>query len=324
VPALFSCAVAGSLGGMNQAASPLAALIVLIAATSASAQPTGLPTSDASGLGLSVHASSIGVGKSPFKAGNTKYNEVSSTEHALGVSQAIALGGESALELSLEYRRAALKFASGKDATLPLPKRLQSLGLGFIYNRTYSPSWSGTFGTSLVSAQSGSELFSSRGLGVDVFAAATYQSSPTLSFTGGVAYSSLARGTVQVFPVLGMNWTPSPEWTVAIGVPQTGVTYRFSDSFSLGLVAAGQGGAYHVETNPAPGGVGQPNLSRTTLDYFAVGAALKADWRASEGISLSASIGRIFIQEFEYASRGLKFKADDDSLYYQIGLHIAL
>ncbi len=312
---------------MTKTGHTLAVLFTLIAATSGSAQPTGRtapPAPEAQGIGLSLHAFSSEIGKSNFKSGNTKYNEASSTEFAFGLSQEIPVGPESEFQTSLDYRRTTLKFGDGKNAALPLPKHLESLGLGFNYSQTCNRDWSAAFGTSLISSRAGSGGFKSKGLGVEVLAAATYRSGPTLSFTGGAAYSSLARGTTRFFPLLGVNWTPGPQWTVALGLPETGVIYHFSDSFSLGLVAAGQGGAYYVETDPLPGAGDKPNVSRTTLDYFAFGTALKAEWRARPGFGVSASIGTILGREFEYESRKLKLKSDGGSLYCELGLNLAL
>lgn len=285
--------------------------------------PIPTPTSQEQGIGLSFNGSFSGIGKSKFKSGNTKYNEASSTAYSFGVSQVIPFGQESALETSLGYTRESLKFEKGNNAVLPLPKRLQSLSLGFNYSQPINSEWSTTLGTGLVSASAGSGGFKSKGFGVDVFAAATYKYSPTLSLTGGVAYSSLAKGTTQFLPVIGVNWTPSPQWTVALGIPETGVIFQFSESFSLGLILTGSGGAYYVEVDPLPGAAGKPNLSRTTLDYFAVGTALKATWQAGPGFGVTASVGSIFQSEYEYEARKLKIKSDGGGAYYELGLNFA-
>ncbi len=311
---------------MTKARHTLAGLFTLIAATSGYSQTTDRTTasvSAAKGIGLSFRVSSSEIGKSKFKSANTRYNEASSKEFAFGAAQEVSLGAESALETRLQFNRTALNFEAGKSSALPLPKRLQSIGLGLNYSRAFDPRWSAIVGTSLVSSHAGSGGFKSKGLGVDLLATAIHKSSPNLSFSGGAAFSSLARGTTRFIPVLGMNWTPGPQWTVAIGIPETGVTYRLSESFSLGLVATGQGGAYHVETDPLPGKAGGPDLSRTTLDYFAYGAALKAEWQANQGVGVSASVGRILGREFEYESRNLKLKADGSSLYCELGLRVA-
>jgi hypothetical protein len=304
----------------------LAGLTTLTAITSGSAlaaTQAAVPTPQDAGIGLSFNGSFSGVGKTPFKTGTTRYNEISSSTFAFGLSQFIPFGQDSGVEASLNYSSTSLKFEPGNNRTLPIPKRLQSLGLGFNYEQPINDRWSAMLGTTLSSASAGSGGFKSKGFGVDVFAAATYKSSPTLSFIGGLAYSSLAEDTTQLFPVLGVSWTPAPQWTVAVGIPETGVTYRFSDSLSLGLVAAFEGGAYYVEADPLPVSISKPNLARTTLDYFAVGVALKAGWQASRRFGVTTSVGTILQREFNYESRKLKLKSDGNGLYYEFGANFA-
>lgn len=299
----------------------------LTAITSGYAQAPSQATftpAEGRGTGLSLNGSFSGFGKTPFKSGSTRYNEISSSAFAFGLSQFIPFGQDSGVEASLNYSRTSLKFEPGKNRTLPLPKRLQSLSLGFNDEQPINDRWSAMLGSTFVSTTAGSGGFKAKGFGVDVFAAATYKSSPTLSLIGGVAYSSLSEDTTQLFPVLGVNWTPAPQWTVSVGIPETGVTYRFSDSFSLGLVAAFQGGAYYVETDPLPGALGKPNLARTTLDYFAVGVALKAGWRAGKRFGVTTSIGTILQREFNYESRKLKLKSDGCGVHYELGVNFAL
>jgi hypothetical protein len=311
---------------MKKTALIIAGLTTLTAITAGYAQapiPVAVAPAEDHSLGLSLNGSFSGVGKTPFKSGSTRYNEISSSAFEFGLSRFIPFGQDSGVEASLNYSRTSLKFEPGNNRTLPIPKRLQSLSLGFTYEQPINDRWSGMLGTTFVSATAGSGGFDSKGFGVDVFAAATYKSSPTLSFIGGVAYSSLAEDTTQLFPVLGVNWTPAPQWTVAVGIPETGVTYRFSDSLSLGLVATGQGGAYYVETDPLPGALGKPNLARTTLDYFAVGVALKAGWQASKRFGVTTSVGTILQREFNYESRKLKLKSDGTGLYYEFGANFA-
>lgn len=314
---------------MNKTALILAGLTGLTtftAITSSYAQaptPAAVHTPQDYGSGLSLNGSVSGVGKTPFKSGATRYNEISSSAFAFGLSQFIPFGQDSRVEASLSYSRTSLKFEPGKNRALPLPKRLQSLSLGFNYEQPINDRWSAMLDTTLVSATTGPGGFKSKGFGVDVFATATYKSSPTLSFIGGAAYSSLSEDTTRLFPVLGVNWTPAPHWTVAIGIPETGVTYRFSDSLRLGLVAAFEGGAYYVENDPLPGALGKPDLARTTLDYIAVGVALKAGWQASKRFGVNTSVGTILQREFNYESRKLKLKSDGSGLYYEFGANFA-
>jgi hypothetical protein len=311
---------------MKKAALVLTGLTTLTAIAASYAQapaPAAVPPVEDRSTGLSFNGSFSGVGRTPFKSGTTRYNEISSSAFAFGLSQFIPFGQGSGVEAGLNYRRTSLQFEPGKNRTLPLPQRLESLSLGFTYEQPINNRWSALLGTTFVSATAGSGGFKSKGFGVEVFATATYESSPTLSFIGGVAYNSLSEDTTQLFPVLGVNWTPAPQWTVAVGIPETGVTYRFSDAFSLGLVAAFEGGAYYVETDPLPVSISKPDLARTTLDYFAVGAALKAGWRAGKRFSVIASVGTILQREFNYESRQLKLKSDGSGLYYEFGATFA-
>lgn len=312
---------------MKKAALIFTGLTTLTAIAASYAQApasAAVPPIEDHGSGLSVNGSFSRVGRTPFKSGPTRYNEISSSAFEFGLSQFFPCSQESGVEVGLSYSRTNFEFERGQHHTLPLPKRLQSLGLGFHYEQSINDRWSAMLGTTLVSATAGSGGFESKGFGVEVFATATYKSSPTLSFIGGVAYNSLSEDATELFPVLGVNWTPAPPWTVAVGIPETGVTYRFSASFSLGLVAVAEGGAYHVETDPLPVSIGKPDLAGTTLDYFAVGVALKAGWRASDRFGVTTRIGTIVQREFNYESRRLKLKSDDCGLYYEFGATFTL
>ncbi len=311
---------------MKKAAFILTGLTTFTAITTSHAQsptPAAVPPTEVHGIGLSVNGSFSGVGKTPFKSGTTRYNEISSSALAFGLSQFIPCGPVSSAEASLNYSRTRIKSEPGKDRTLPLPTRLESLSLGFNCEHGIDDRWSVMLGTTLVSASAGPGGFKSKSLGVDLFAAATYRSSPTVSFTSGLAYSSLSEATTQLFPVLSVNWSPSLRWNVVVGIPETGVTYRFSDSLSLGLIAAGEGGAYYVETDPLPGAPGKPDLTRTTLDYFSIGVALKGEWRASNRFGVTTRVGTICHREFNYESRNFKLKSDDSGLYYEFGANVA-
>jgi len=308
---------------MKKAALILAGLTTLTTSYAQAPVPAAVARAGDHGNGPSLNGSVSGVGRTPFKSGNERYNEMSSSAFAFGLSEFIPCGQDFGVEASLTYSRTDLEFARGRNSILPLPERLQSLCIGFHSTQPINDRWSAMLGTNLVSATAGSSGFKSKGLGVEVFTAATYTSSPTLSFIGGVAYNSLSKDTTRLFPVLGVNWTPAAQWTVAVGLPETGVTYRFSDSLNLGLVAVAEGGAYYVETDPRPVTIGKPDLARTTLDYFAVGVAIKAGWQASNRFRVTTSVGTIVQREFNYESRKLKLKSDDSGLYYEFGATFA-
>ncbi len=308
---------------MKQAALILAGLATLTTSYAQAPATVPVPPVEDSGNGLSFNGSFSGIGRTPFKSGHERYNELSSSAFAFGLSHFIPCGPDFGVEASLSYSRMDLEFASGRNRTLPLPKRLQSLRAGFHFEEPVNDRWSSMLGTTLVSTAAGSSGFKSKGFGVEVFATTTYQSSPTLSFIGGVAYNSLSEDATQLFPVLGVHWNPAPQWTVAAGLPETGVTYRFSDSLHLGLVAVAEGGAYYVEADPRPVSTGKPDLARTTLDYFAVGVAIKAGWRASDRFGVTTSVGTMAQREFNYESRKLKLKSDDCGFYYECGATFA-
>jgi hypothetical protein len=84
----------------------LAGLTTLTAVTASYAQaptPAAVPTPQDPGMGLSLNGSVSGVGKTPFKSGTARYNEISSSAFPFGLSQFIPFGQDSGVEASLNY-----------------------------------------------------------------------------------------------------------------------------------------------------------------------------------------------------------------------------
>jgi hypothetical protein len=200
---------------------------------------------------------------------------------------------------------------------------VQSLTLDLSYSQKIDETWSALVGTATGYHTAGSGGFKSKGLGVDLFALGLYRYSPTLTVAAGGGYSSLATGRNRFGPDVGIQWDPTPKWSIAFGYPTTGVTYKFTDAFSLGFVATGNGGTYYVERDPLPGAAGKPNLDRTQLEFYDVRLGFAATWKINRVLSLNANVGAVESSEFNYDARRFKIKSDGGGAYASFGLSAA-
>jgi hypothetical protein len=295
-----------------------ALLLVIAGGTNAAAQTPAAAAPADPGIGLSYTVSASSTGKTKLKAGSVGAGEVSSGDFNTAINQSVTLAEGRELGVGVSYSRTSFDRSKGASAT-PLPERVQSLALDFSYTQKFDAAWSGLLGVSpgLHNAGTG---FSSKGFGTSVIALGIYQVNPTLSIAAGAGYDSLAHGRNQFAPGFGLEWKPTKEWNVSFGYPKTGITYLFSDSLSLGLVAEGAFGTYYVEKDPLPGAAGRPRLADTTLEYFDARLGLSANWKVSKQFVVTLSTGSTVERQFDYHERKYKLKSDGTAGYATLGL----
>ncbi|WP_404424338.1 DUF6268 family outer membrane beta-barrel protein [Nibricoccus sp. IMCC34717] len=134
------------------------------------------------------------------------------------------------------------------------------------------------------------------------------QTSPDFTWLAGVVLDVHSKYTV--LPVLGFVWKPSADWTVALRVPRTEVSYRLTPSLeaSLGLsVGTGTYRTGSVRQGPA----GTPDLSDSWFNYreLRVGPALS--WQVNNTFRTSFETGLVIDRRFEFDDRNVIVRSDD-------------
>lgn len=193
------------------------------------------------------------------------------------------------------------------DLTGPvlLPDRLDELTLSLGVQHRASPTWSlgaylrpGFYGDSL---DADADSFNA-----PLLATAMYTVSRELTWIFG--FSANAASDNPFIPIAGVRWQFAPDWTLNIGFPRAGVSWKQRDTVTWHLGATVQGGDYYVADgfgSPAPG-LGR--LTRTWLEYREIRAGLGAEIKLAEGVTLNADAGVAVDQRFDYFDRGYELK----------------
>ena len=98
-------------------------------------------------------------------------------------------------------------------------------------------------------------------------------------------------GTYQLYPSVSIVWHPHVDWTIELGFPTTRLTYQVSTNVSSSLRIAPDGNEWHVENE---------NMSfRSQLVNEASLVEWTLDWQARKNLTLTASVGRQFDNQYE-------------------------
>lgn len=195
------------------------------------------------------------------------------------------------------------------DLTGPvlLPDRLDELTLSLGVQHRASPTW--TLGAYLRPGFYGDSLDAeSDSFNAPLLATAMYHASRELTWILG--FSANAASDNPFIPIAGVRWQFAPDWTLNIGFPRAGFTWKASETVSWHLGATVQGGDYYVSEgfgSPAPG---MGRLSRTWLEYREIRAGLGAEAKLTEHVSLTADAGVAVDQRFDYFDRGYELKGE--------------
>lgn len=129
-----------------------------------------------------------------------------------------------------------------------------------------------------------------------------------------------AFGENPVLPFLGVNWKFAPGWEFTIGYPRVGFGYEATPALKLGFGLTAQGGSFHVARDPREVSTAvSPRLDDTPLEYREIRVGLGAEYRLSESLALTAEIGAITDQKFDYHERNYTLDGGS-AAFFTIGL----
>jgi len=266
------------------------------------AQPIEAP--DPGKIGLTFLGKSTGSGKGELKDDTTTFEDISTRNYSWVLSQHIALDQRRRLSIAVDYDQTEIDKSA--DAQVPLPDRLQSLGASLRYFQPFNRQWMLSASVGAASSVTDTGLLS-EGWGARASAIAIYNRDRQFTFMFGVAYNSLAED-LKVVPVLGCDWRPAEKWSVAIGFPKTGVTYKMNKEIALGLAVSGVGGAFYVKDDPKPG-VAPRSLADSKLQYIEARLGFSCDWKVNNTFRVSGTVGQVLLRQFKYIDRDYKLKS---------------
>ncbi|QEM67496.1 hypothetical protein FO488_04605 [Geobacter sp. FeAm09] len=134
------------------------------------------------------------------------------------------------------------------------------------------------------------KAFTGGDIRVPVATHAGLQVSPSLFLLGGLAYTGMNH-SYPVLPVLGLVYTPAPQWTFALGFPRTGVVYRPDKETELYAGAEFSGGEYQLH---------DAALGAGALSYRDYRAVVGADIQVCSFARLGVAGGYAFAREFVF------------------------
>jgi hypothetical protein len=137
---------------------------------------------------------------------------------------------------------------------------------------------------------------------------ALYRANPDLDWIAGFSVNGFSDNPFM--PVAGVRWQFAPAWTLNLGFPRAGVTWRAHERFSLLAGATVQGGSYRITRNYGVPAAGVNRLANTFLDYREIRLGLAAEITLTPALKLVADAGVTADQQFDYFDRGYRLKGD--------------
>lgn len=251
-----------------------------------------------------------------FAARGQEFRDVDIAVNGVSLTQSIPVGGAT---VSIGLSTTQYDVKSRKDVPLPLPRHLRAAGIPLAVAVPTSGSWNYLFAVTPGFSSAGNAL-RGQDFGLNAAGIATCQYSKTLAYSVGVAYDSLATGRFRLFPVAGVNWTPNEQWSIAFGVPHTGVTYQATKALSFGLEVSGEAGTFHVEKDPQPNNSSKPDLSRSKLEFAELRLGFVTTYRFNPRFTLSGTVGEVLASEFKYAKRDYTLKSKRTAPFVAVNL----
>jgi len=201
------------------------------------------------------------------------------------------------------------------DDPNPLATELQEFELTLGGSHRLDRQWTLFARTGAGWANAGSRL-GAGGFRFTAFAGAAYAVNQDLQWTMGLSYDPFSR--YQVLPLAGFNWRFAPGWTASLGLPQTGLSYAWSDSLQLKALFSVEGGSFHVERTadyaviqPSQPGARIPlpanGMKDTDLDYRELRTGLAAEWSPLKGLSLSVEGGLVLNRKWSFHEHDLNY-----------------
>jgi Domain of unknown function (DUF6268) len=270
-------------------------------------------------IGLSITSSSTFSGEGDLKDGRTTYQDISATHYSWAVNQHIAIGKMRRLNIGLDYDQTDINKPS--SAQVPLPDHLKSLGASLRYLHPFNQQWilSASVGAGSYVADSG---LLSDGWGVRASVIGIYNHSRQFTFLFGLAHNSLSQDLI-IVPVIGCDWRPTDKWSVAIGFPRMGVTYKLNKQIALGFGLSGSGGAFYVKNDPLPG-VAPRSLADSRLQHLEVRLGVNCDWKINNTFRISATTGQVLVRRLKYIDRDYQLKSSGTAPFLSLAGTLSL
>jgi hypothetical protein len=279
------------------------ALLLLFLPVAALAQPSATMRSVLlESLNVEISSSS----KENLQQGGTALGTVSVLSTSLSISGRRPLDATTMLTYGFAYQRHDL------DATTSfLPDQLAELTFNIGAQRRFSAQWSAA-----IFARPGLygdfEDVGSESLNLPVLVLFNYTRSPELVWNFGLNINAFSDNPV--LPIAGLRWNFAPDWTFTVGFPQSGFTWRRSESLTLRAGVGFNGGSFRVTESLGAPSPGQPRFANTYLDFREVRVGLGADFSLGTAFKLVADVGAVTDRKFDYFDRD--YRIDGDAGYY--------
>jgi len=122
-------------------------------------------------------------------------------------------------------------------------------------------------------------------------------------------------GDFQIYPVIGVNWQPHPDWQIELGFPASQVSYQASTTLHTSLRVMPNGNEWHVKDKKLE------NESQLVYDGYLIEWAL--NWRPHRQFQFTGSVGREFDARYEMTlADGSRVRLVNDAAN-RIGLTLA-
>lgn len=261
-----------------------------------------------------VKVSTLHAGETDLEAGGAAAGDVSVLLFSADLETPLRPLSESTrLSAGFGYRGFQLDPGGGA----PLPDRLESIEARLTAFHKLDERWS-LLGTLSPGAHAADGAFTTDSLALSGLFLGSYEVSSTLTLGAGLVFDTLSA-SLPVLPVVGVRWEFVDAWTFTVAFPSSGVSWRASDRLTLRATLELDVGSFYVEDDPAPGLAGKPSLRDTVVDFTAVSGALGADYRLTDSLTLSASLGYNFTRTVDYDERGHELEAEDGAPMVRLG-----
>lgn len=267
---------------------------------------------------VTLSGSATIAGDTDVEAGGVAQGEVSQREYDANVG----IGFGSNFRIGLGYRLNDLELPDN-NTSVALPERLRKVSMTLSYTRRLDDRWTGLLLLSPSSnTASGGEWSDSDGFGATFAAGARWRYSPTLTYTLGLRYDSLARRSYRLLPALGLEWKPGEPWTVTVGFPRTAVSYAVSTALRVSAVMEGSGGTYFVARDPLPGLAGKPSLANSKLEFYEIRTGLNAAYAFSRATSVGMTVGYVVRRKFDFHAAHYALRSRDGAPYVSVSASV--
>lgn len=258
------------------------------------------------------------VGDTDLEVGGVPAGELAVTRHTIGVDLPLKpLSDADFLSAGLDYSG----FFLDRGMAAPLPDRLESISARLSWRKVLDENWA-----LLTSVSPGLHFaagdISGDAFGVGVFFLASRRLGENLSVGVGFAYESLSE-TNPFIPVAGVRWAFAESWRFDLAFPSTRLSYTVNDRLTLRASLDLDVGSFYVEHDPRSGPLTGPKLGDTILDYTAISTGLGADYRLTDNLTLSGTLGYNFSRVADYDERSYELEAKEGAPTARLGLAYA-